>query len=186
MELAEAPWFDVFVPRMNDRFFRYFYRYFGDEERARDLTQDVWKRFLRDDRLRPHVESSRISDEDLNYLERWIWRVAANLRIDEYREDEVRQRGQLEIEGPAGDSPERDLERREKANCVQQALSRMQNETHREAMLLKNAGYRYEEISNITGLEQTAIGTTLHRTRKAFREVFCGVCPEICSQLSSG
>ena len=138
MEWLEAPWFDVFVPRMNDRFFRYFYRYFGDGERARDLTQDVWKKLLSDDRFRCHVEASRISDEDLNHLERWIWTVAENLRIDEYRKDAVRQQGETQIEGPLGHSPERDVERREKASCVQQALDRMENETHRLALLLKN------------------------------------------------
>jgi RNA polymerase sigma factor (sigma-70 family) len=178
-DLMEPKWFDEFVTRMNPRFYSYFRRWFDDEERAGDLTNDLWKKLLGNDRFSAQVREASIFEDDLISLEKWLWRVAENLRKDEYRKDQVRKRDQGQIEPPQGKDPEDDLERKEKKDCVQQALYNMENEKHRRALELHNEGYSFGDIAEIIGLKQGALGTTLYRARHAFREIFCRICPDL-------
>ena len=171
---------------MNRKFYSYFGRWFGDEERAEDLTHILWDKLLSDDRFSAHVHEASISEEDLIHQERWLWNVADNLRKDEYRKDQVRKRSQGQIEPPEGENPEEDHERKEKINCVQRTLSQMENEKHRKALELRNEGYSLKEIAKIIGLELGSLGTTLYRARRAFQKILCGVCPEVCFERCGG
>jgi len=177
--LTEPGWFNEFVERMNPKFARYFWRWFSDEERTKDLTNDLWMRLLRDEVLGAQTSQAGISEGDLIHQEKWLWRVAENLRKDEYRKDQVRKRDQGQIEPPQGKDPEDDLERKEKKDCVRQALYNMENEKHRRALELHNEGYSFGDIAEIIGLKQGALGTTLYRARHAFREIFCRNCPDL-------
>ena len=178
-DLMEPKWFNEFVDRMNPKFAKYFWRWFGDEERTKDLTNTLWVKLLRDEAFDAQTREASISEDDLIHQMKWLWRSAKNLRIDEYRKDQVRKRDQGQIKPPQGRDPEDDLERKEKKDCVQQALYNMENEKHRRALELHNEGYSFGDIAEIIGLKQGALGTTLYRARHAFREIFCRICPDL-------
>jgi len=183
--LTEPGWFNEFVERMNPKFARYFWRWFSDEERTKDLTNDLWMRLLRDEVLGAQTSQAGISEGDLIHQEKWLWRVADNLRIDEYRKDQIRKQDQGEIEQdldklPGDQNPEDDYERKERIDCVRQALDQMENDKHRSALEIHNEGYDYREIADIIDLAQGALGTTLYRARHAVREILCRICPEVC------
>ena len=178
-DLMEPKWFNEFVDRMNPKFAKYFWRWFGDEERTKDLTNTLWVKFLRDEAFGAQTREASISEDDLIHQEKWLWRVAENLRKDEYRKDQVRKRDQGQIKPPQGRDPEDDLERKEKKDCVQQALYNMENEKHRRALELHNEGYSFGDIAEIIGLKQGALGTTLYRARHAFKKILCRICPDL-------
>ena len=185
-DLMEPKWFNEFVDRMNPKFAKYFWRWFGDEERTKDLTNTLWVKFLRDEAFGAQTREASISEDDLIHQEKWLWRVADNLRIDEYRKDQGRKQDQGEIELPGGQNPEDDYERKEDIDCVQRALDQMENEKHRRALELHNEGYDFREIADIIDLKQGALGTTLYRARHAFKKILCRICPEVCFERCGG
>lgn len=134
-----------------------------DEERARDLAQEVFVRAL---------------DHSPDDPRAWLFTVAANLARDEARSAVRRKRhlallkSEEEAEGgsraPAG--PGR-LERAERVAAVRRCLESL-SERDREVLLLWDAGLSYREIAGRTGLAAGAVGTTLSRARKRLVEAY--------------
>jgi RNA polymerase sigma-70 factor (ECF subfamily) len=126
-----------------------------DEERAKDLAQEVFVRALRHRPDNPRA---------------WLFSVAANLARDEARSAVRRKRhlsllkSEAEAEAEAPVDPSDGAEAAERAAVVRGALERL-SERDREILLLWNAGLSYGEIAEQTGLSPGAIGTTLSRAR---------------------
>jgi RNA polymerase sigma-70 factor, ECF subfamily len=138
---------------------RMLYRRTGDQDRAEDLAQEVFARALTSppDNPRP-----------------WLFAVALNLVRDDGRRA-VRQGRRLQLlkgetENTA-DSPAEDYDKNEKARVVRVALAQLRD-LDREVLLLKAEGFDYDEISAATGLNKSAIGTTLSRARKRLVEAY--------------
>lgn len=133
---------------------RFLYRRTGDQARAEDLAQEAFVRALEHQPSRPRA---------------WLFTVAANLARDEGRRTAVRRRHlslvKAEAEArPPEPGPEVALERREKIRRVQGALARLA-ERDREALLLWEEGFSYDEIAEVLGLSRGSMGTTLSRAR---------------------
>ncbi len=134
---------------------RFLYRRIGDQARAEDLAQEAFVRALEHGPSRPRP---------------WLFAVAANLARDEGRRAAVRRRHltliQAEAEArPPAPPPDVTLERRERARRVRAALDRLA-ERDREALLLWEEGFGYDEIAEALGLSRGSIGTTLARARR--------------------
>ena len=189
-QTVEPDWFDEFVAKMNPKLFSYFARYFqGDTERAKDLTQILWHKFVRDERFGAQVREESISEEQLNHQERWLWKVADNLRRDEYQKDQVREQAQPHLRDIApnkSENPEDAYERKESDDCVRESLQKMENSTHRKVIELFVAGYKYHEIADITGLAVSSLGTTLLRSKEALKQILCDICPEVALDWGGG
>jgi RNA polymerase sigma-70 factor (ECF subfamily) len=72
----------------------------------------------------------------------------------------VQLRDEFREEAKIGHSPAQDLKR-----VLERALARL-NETQRSLVLLKDyEGYSYEEIGQITGLNESQVKVYLHRAR---------------------
>lgn len=145
-----------------DELVRFLHYKVWDEERARDLAQEVFVRAL------PHQPDDPRA---------WIFSVAANLARDEARAAVRRRRhltllrAEAEEEAAAPPrAPER-LERIERLTRVRAVLGRL-SEWDREVLLLWNAGLSYREIAGRTGLALGAVGTTLARARKRLVESY--------------
>ena len=63
------------------------------------------------------------------------------------------------------------LERRETVQRVRVALSRLA-ERDREALLLWEEGFAYEEIAAVLGLSRASVGTTLSRARSRLASAY--------------
>lgn len=143
---------------------RYLYRKVWDEERARDLAQEVFVRAL--DR-----------DPDPADARAWLFTVAANLARDEARTAIRRRRhltlvkAEVEAEEAVRPDPVERLDRAAKAAAARRALEAL-SERDREVLLMWDGGLSYAEISKQTGLAVGAIGTTLSRARRRLAQAY--------------
>jgi RNA polymerase sigma factor (sigma-70 family) len=133
---------------------RFLHRRIGDQARAEDLAQEAFVRALEHQPANPRG---------------WLFTVAANLARDEGRRDSVRRRHLTLIKAeaearPPEPGPEVALERHETVRRVRAALARLA-ERDREALLLWEEGFSYDEIAEVLGLSRGSIGTTLARAR---------------------
>ena len=130
---------------------RFLYRKVWDEERARDMAQEVFVRALRH---RP--EKARA----------WLFVTAANLARDEARTVIRRRKHLALIKAETSEVEEVSTAvGSEERTRVQRALEVL-SDRDREALLLWDAGLSYDEIAAQTGLAKGAVGTTLSRARK--------------------
>jgi RNA polymerase sigma factor (sigma-70 family) len=133
---------------------RFLYRRIGDPARAEDLAQEAFVRALEHQPEKPRA---------------WLFTVAANLARDEGRRTAVRRKHLTLIKSeaearPPEPGPEVALERREAVMKVRAALERL-TERDREALLLWEEGFNYDEIAGVLGLSRGSMGTTLARAR---------------------
>lgn len=133
---------------------RFLYRRIGDQARAEDLAQEAFVRALEHQPEKPRA---------------WLFTVAANLARDEGRRAAVRRRHLTLIKAetearPPEPGPEVALERRESVLKVRAALDRLA-ERDREALLMWEEGFNYDEIAAVLGLSRGSMGTTLARAR---------------------
>jgi RNA polymerase sigma-70 factor (ECF subfamily) len=140
---------------------RFLYRRIGDQARAEDLAQEAFVRALEHEPEKPRP---------------WLFTVAANLARDEGRRAAVHRRHltliKAEVEAqPPEPGPEVALERRETVRRVQAALAQLAGRD-REALLLWEEGFSYDEIAEVLGLSRGSIGTTLARARTRLAAVF--------------
>ena len=127
-----------------------------DHERARDLAQEAFARVL-----------GREADNPRGL----VFKTAANLARDEARLVVRRKRHlkllrvEEDVRSERRPSPSKELESKERAQQVREALATL-SETDRQILVLWNAGFDYGEIAEQTGLSKGAIGTTLARAKK--------------------
>jgi RNA polymerase sigma-70 factor (ECF subfamily) len=147
-------------------------RLLGDPEEARDISQDV---FLQVYRMLPRFEGR-------SSLKTWIYRIVVNQCRNRQRWWRRRRRdrsfGLEELtpgdearlaEREGEESPHEQLERREKAGQVQEALLRLSFD-HRAILLLREVeGLTCEEIGRALGLPEGTVKSRLSRAREALR-----------------
>lgn len=136
--------------------YRFLCRTVWDEDRAKDLAQEAFARALGEDPDNPRA---------------WVFQVAKNLARDEARLVVRRKRHltllrrEAEVETSSGSTPATELERRQKAERLRQALESL-SDRDRDVILLWDAGLSYDEIAAHTGLARGAVGTTLARAKR--------------------
>ncbi len=140
---------------------RFIYRRIGDQARAEDLAQEAFVRALEHKPAQPRA---------------WLFTVATNLARDEGRRSSVRRRHLSLIKAEASASPpepgpEVAMERRETVRRVREALSALP-ERNRDALLLWEEGFSYDEIAGVLGLSRSSIGTTLSRARSRLASAY--------------
>jgi RNA polymerase sigma-70 factor (ECF subfamily) len=154
-------WAEIYRATHED-LFRFLHRKVWDEERARDLVQEVFVRAL---------------DHEPEDPRAWLFTVAANLARDEARTAIRRKRHlallgtEREEEGVRPPAAEERVEREERMRSVRRALEEL-SERDREVLLLWDAGLSYRQIAERTGLAAGAVGTTLARARNRLVETY--------------
>ena len=136
-----------------------------DDDRARDMAQEAFARVLGTDASNPRG---------------LVFRTAANLARDEARLVVRRKRhlALLKVEddmrAEGAPTPAAELEARERAGRVKEALERL-SETDRQVLVLWNAGFDYGAIADRTGLSKGALGTTIARAKKKLMHAYDAV-----------
>ncbi len=153
-----------------DRLYRLSWRLAGAKAEADDLFQEVLiKAFGKLDQL------LRIEEPGS-----WLSRMMYNLFVDRHRRF-TRQRlvmveeGQLPGEGvqafAGDDNPERDSQRIQQMEALEQALALL-SEEHRIVVLLHDTdGYKLEEIQELMGIPVGTVKSRLHRARARLRQL---------------
>ena len=140
--------------------FRYLQRLTGDADIADDIAQEAFVRLLKqslpDAEVRP-----------------WIFTVAMNLVRDNARKVERRQR--LLTTAPVLVSsmplPDAAVERAERVDAVRVVLDQLP-ERDQQLLLMREEGFRYEEIARVVGVAPASVGTLIARALRRFAELY--------------
>jgi RNA polymerase sigma-70 factor (ECF subfamily) len=152
--------FDGIFHRLYPALFRYLHRLTGDPDAAEDIAQEAFVRLLRQNLTEPEVRP-------------WLFTVAMNLVRDRARKSERRQR--LLTTAPAlvkpTALPDEDVERSERITVVREVLDRLP-QRDRQLLLMREEGFKYEEIASVVGVAPASVGTLIARALRRFVEAY--------------
>jgi len=137
---------------------RYVHRLTRDVHLAEDVVQDAFLRLWREER---QVENPRS----------WLYRVCTNLVRDHVRRAATRERRAPPPSDEVAESPDEVLERAEAVRTVRLALSRI-GARDREALLLREAGFKYAEIADVIDVRTVIVPTLIARALKRFHKAY--------------
>ncbi len=142
------------VSQYADNVYRFIVKNLRHEEDARDIVQTAFEKMWRN---REAVEVTKSKS--------YLFTVAYNQMIDHIRKiKRIQLKDEFHAEAKVHNQPVNDLKKN-----LQQALNRL-NETQKSLVLLKDyEGYSYEEIGQITGLNESQVKVYLHRARLILR-----------------
>jgi RNA polymerase sigma-70 factor, ECF subfamily len=152
--------FDSVFNDLYPSLYRYLHRLTGDADVAEDVAQEAFMRLLRqelpEDEIRP-----------------WLFTVAMNLVRDRARKSERRQR--LLTTAPSLVTrlplPDEDMEQAERITAVRAVLERIP-ERDRQLLLMREEGFKYDEIARVIGVAPASVGTLIARALKKFAAAF--------------
>jgi len=158
---VSTDWAAVYLATYAD-LVRFLYRKVWDADQAQDLAQETFVRALDHAPENPRA---------------WLFTVARNLARDAAR-TVLRRRKHLallkseaDVDPPAAPDALVTAETAERASAVRRALEQL-GERDREALLLWDAGFNYEEIAAQLDLALGSVGTTLARARRRLVEAY--------------
>jgi RNA polymerase sigma factor (sigma-70 family) len=133
-----------------DNVYRFILKNLRHEEDARDVVQSAFEKLWKN---RREVESGKSKS--------YLFTIAYHQMIDHLRKTKrIQLRDEFRDEARVSDKPANNLKK-----VLEEALARL-NETQRSLVLLKDyEGYSYEEIGQITGLNESQVKVYLHRAR---------------------
>ncbi|MEP7380220.1 MAG: sigma-70 family RNA polymerase sigma factor [Gemmatimonadota bacterium] len=137
---------------------RYVHRLTRDVHLAEDVVQDAFLRLWRETRT---VENPRS----------WLYRVCTNMVRDHARRTATRERHTPVADDAVSPSPEEDVERAESVRLVRLALERILPRD-REALLLRESGFRYAEIADVIDVRCEIVPTLIARALKRFHKAY--------------
>src|SRR5882672_11418453 len=138
-----------------DNVYRFILKNLRHEEDARDVVQTAFEKLWKN---RAEVEAAKSKS--------YLFTIAYHQMIDHLRKvKRVQLREEFREEARICEAGGNNLKR-----ILETALARL-NETQRSLVLLKDyEGYSYEEIGQITGLNESQVKVYLHRARLQLRE----------------
>jgi RNA polymerase sigma-70 factor (ECF subfamily) len=152
--------FEAQFQRLYSSLFRYLHRLTGDADVAEDIAQEAFVRLLR----------QALPDEEVRP---WLFTVAMNLVRDHARKTDRRHR--LLTSAPAMVTPNRmpdeEVERAERVARVRSVLDRLPVRD-RHLLLMREEGFKYEEIAAVIGVAPASVGTLIARAMKRFADVY--------------
>lgn len=148
--------FDTVFETLYPSLFRYLHRLTGDEDVAEDIAQEAFVRLLR--QTLPEAE-----------VRPWLFTVAMNLVRDRARKSERRRR--LLVSAPPlvarPNMPDEDMERTQRIGAVRDVLDRLP-ERDRQLLLMREEGFKYDEIATVIGVAPASVGTLIARALRKF------------------
>lgn len=149
--------YDEFQPLI----YSYIYRRVGDVESARDLTAEVFRRFL---------QAIANGNGPSEQLRAWLYRVAHNLIIDHYRRRQNRDGLPLEERIASRDAePDSTAELHMQCDAVRLALAQLTADQQQIIALKFLEGLSNEEVAGITDKSVGAVKALQHRALAALR-----------------
>jgi RNA polymerase sigma-70 factor, ECF subfamily len=152
--------FDELFERLYPSLYRYLHRLTGDADVAEDIAQEAFLRLLRQRLAEPEVRP-------------WLFTVATNLVRDTARKSERRHRllsGAPQLVTPMP-SPDERVERAETIAAVRRALDQL-SPRDRQLLLMREEGFKYDEIASVVGVAPASVGTLIARALKRFVEAY--------------
>jgi RNA polymerase sigma-70 factor (ECF subfamily) len=152
--------FDSLFQTLYPSLFRYLHRLTGDADIAEDIAQEAFVRLLK-------------QNLPENEVRPWLFTVAMNLVRDHARKVERRQR--LLTTAPVLVStsplPDEALEKSERVGSVRVILDQL-SARDQQLLLMREEGFKYEEIARVIGVAPASVGTLIARALKRFAELY--------------
>lgn len=157
----ESAGFGELYERLQPSLLRYLERLTGDPDTAQDVSQEAFLRLLR---------RTDLSGDDARL---WIFTVATNLVRDHGRS--VARRHRLLTARPvlpsSPSAPDVEAERREQVTRVRAALRHL-SDRDQQLLLMREEGFRYQEMAEAVGVAPGSVGTLIARALKKFEAVY--------------
>jgi RNA polymerase sigma-70 factor, ECF subfamily len=152
--------FDALFRRLYPSLFRYLHRMTGDADAADDMAQESFVRLL----------GRNMPDEEARL---WVFTVATNLLRDRGRTARRRERLLESSDWKPASLPQPDetLERARTVGRVRQALEQLPARD-RQMLLMREEGFRYDEIARAAGVAPGSVGTLLARAARRFATTY--------------
>ncbi len=158
-----AAWEDI-VQNFSRRIFNLAYRFTSSIEAAEDLTQEVFIRIYRT------LEQFDAKQGD---LANWLMRLARNLIIDDYRHRQRNPQNSYadDVEDhtfhlrAAGNSAQKELERREICAQVQEAIDKLPADLRTCVILRDIEEMSYQEIVEVLKIPEGTVKSRINRGR---------------------
>ncbi|MEO6874898.1 MAG: sigma-70 family RNA polymerase sigma factor [Opitutaceae bacterium] len=148
---------------------RYAARLLHDPERARDVVQDTFVKFM----------AQPAADVEGHAVE-WLFTVCRNRALDVMRKENRMRRfeeGEMERASTADPRPGRTLEAAETHASVLKLIDRLPSNQQEVVRLKFQNGFSYKEIARITELSVTNVGFLIHTAVSNLRREFAAEQP---------
>ena len=157
----DADSFSALYGSLQPSLVRYLERMVGDADIAQDVAQEAFVRLL------------RRTDLDGDDARLWIFTVATNLVRDHGRSVARRQRllTARPVKPSAPPAPDVEVERSERVQGVREALAQL-SARDRQLLLLREEGFRYQEMAEAVGVAPGSVGTLIARALKKFEGIY--------------
>lgn len=154
----------ILYRELGERVFRLVHRMTGDEDTARDLTQDTFVRVF--ERMDQYAGTGS--------LRSWVFQIAANL-VRERARTFLRRAELLEREAPVFETSASDDTRRIESRMVlDEALARLPEEQRTALLLYEVDGYTHAEIGEMLGVAEGSSKARVSRAKAALRTALEG------------
>jgi len=159
--------FNKLVSRWQHKIHRFVYRYFADNDEAREITQKTFiKVYHRIDTL-----------DDEHKFSSWIYRIATNLCLDELKRAGRRRSVKLDEwietkEFTELHTPHSKLERKEMQHILQKALQAIPKEQRTVIILKEFEKLTFREISEVLEEPENTVKSRMYYGLKALRKIF--------------
>ncbi len=151
--------YDRLFDRLYPPLFRYLRRLTGDSDAAEDAAQEAFVRL---------TEQSIPENE----VRPWLFTVATNLIRDRARKADRHRRLQPHVpRASRPEAPDVSAARKERIAGVRAVLAEL-SERDRTMLLMREEGFKYDEIAKAVGVAPGSVGTLLSRAARRFEKIY--------------
>ena len=160
--------FRLFYERYAEFIYRIAYRFLGNPEDARDITQSVFVTIVQSaHRYRPEAK-----------LSTWIYRIVINRclnyrsKVDRRLRVSATERELEDIPAPEEKRPDRLMDRAEQRASLSAAIQALPERGRMAVILCCYEGKSYKEIADLLGCSKKSVESLLVRARRSLAEYF--------------
>lgn len=153
--------YEHIVPELRPRLKNIGRQFFGNEGIAEDIAQETLMRLWM-----LHERIASLTD-----IEPLAVRMAKNLCVSEWRKQKVRQGKDLEVELPALEDIQHDMELKEEIKRLYQAVCQLKPAEQRLFRMRHEAEMDIQQISAMTGIGARSISAILSTAKRKLQEI---------------
>jgi RNA polymerase sigma-70 factor (ECF subfamily) len=166
--------FEILLDRHFHSVATFCYTFCRDREIAEDLAQEIFLRVFR----------NAASYRPVAKFTTWLYRVAANLCINEAKKAKLRKT--VSLDGPVGNDPDASrivekmaagdpgplttAERHEASKLIEEAIDALPDDQRTTLILVERQNLPYKDIAEILGVTVSAVKMRVKRARENLRE----------------
>ncbi len=153
--------FEQIIVLYQKRIFKMAYGYLKNQEDAKEVVQETFLRLYK--AIGAYREGNRFSS--------WLYRIATNLCVDQYRKNKLRSQREGDTDNLVGDhyqvaeteDPELHMANETMKTQIHQAVSKLSKQEKKVFMLKHFSHMKYQEIAEVMDISVGTVKSTHHR-----------------------